>query len=116
LRSSHGCIRLFPEDIELLYELVRPGVKVTVVNQPFVFGWHDGELHMQAFDVLEDDPRDWQKAQRRLLSRGVAAKIQKDLQTRGATIDWEAVSRFSHEAGSGAGTGSGTDAGRDSPP
>ena len=96
LRSSHGCIRLFPEDIELLYELVRPGVKVTVVNQPFVFGWHDGELHMQAFDVLEDDPRDWQKAQRRLLSRGVAAKIQKDLQARGATIDWEAVSRFSH--------------------
>jgi len=96
LRSSHGCIRLFPEDIELLYEMVRSGVKVTVVNQPFIFGWHEGELHMQAFDVLEDDPRDWQKAQRRLLSRGVAAKIQKDLQARGASMDWEAVSRFSH--------------------
>lgn len=96
LRSSHGCIRLFPEDVELLYGMVRPGVKVTVVNQPFVFGWHEGELHMQAFDVLEDDPRDWQKAQRRLLSRGVAAKIQKDLQARGASMDWDAVSRFSH--------------------
>lgn len=96
LRSSHGCIRMFPEDVELLYDLVRNGTRVTVVNQPFVFGWHEGELHMQAFDVLEDDPRDWQKAQRRLLSRGVAAKIQQELQARGGSIDWEAVSRFSH--------------------
>lgn len=96
LRSSHGCIRLFPEDVEFLYELVRPGVKVTVVNQPFVFGWHAGQLHMQAFDVLEDDPRDWKKAQQRLLSRSVASKIQNDLKARGASIDWSAVSRFSH--------------------
>jgi L,D-transpeptidase ErfK/SrfK len=96
LRSSHGCIRLFPEDVEFLYELIRPGVKVTVVNQPFVFGWHAGQLYMQAFDVLEDDPRDWKKAQQKLLSRGVAAKIQRDLKARGASIDWQAVSRFSH--------------------
>ena len=33
LRSSAGCIRMFPEDVELLYELVKPGVAVTVVNQ-----------------------------------------------------------------------------------
>ena len=97
LRSSHGCIRLFPEDVEFLYELVRPGTPVTVVNQPFVFGWHQGQLLMQAFDVLEDDPRDWKKAQQKLLSRGVAAKIQRELKSRGASIDWAAVSRFSHE-------------------
>jgi L,D-transpeptidase ErfK/SrfK len=96
LRSSHGCIRLFPEDVEFLYELVRPGIKVTVVNQPFVFGWHAGQLHMQAFDVLEDDPRDWKKAQQKLLSRSLAKKIQGELKTRGTQIDWEAVSRFSH--------------------
>jgi len=95
LRSSHGCIRLFPEDVELLYELVRPQVKVTVVNQPFVFGWHDGQLHMQAFEVLEDDPRDWKKAQQRLTSRSVGLKIQTDLKRRGVSIDWGSVSRVS---------------------
>jgi len=97
LRSSHGCIRLFPEDVEFLYDLVRPGTKVTVVNQPFVFGWHDGQLHMQAFNVLEDDPRDWQKAQRKLISRNLAAKVQKELQAKVMSIDWEVVSRFSLE-------------------
>ena len=62
LRSSHGCIRLYPEDIAQLFEMVPIGTQVRVVNQPFVFGWHDGQLYMQAFDVLEDDTRDWKKA------------------------------------------------------
>lgn len=96
LRSSHGCIRMFPEDVEFLYELVRPGTRVTVVNQPFVFGWHGDQLLMQAFNVLEDDPRDWKKAQRKLLSRSLAARIQKELKARGRSIDWEAVSRLAH--------------------
>ncbi|MCS6947211.1 MAG: L,D-transpeptidase family protein, partial [Steroidobacteraceae bacterium] len=43
LRSSHGCIRLYPEDIEPLFDMVPNGTKVTVVNQPFVFGWHNNE-------------------------------------------------------------------------
>ena len=59
LRSSHGCIRLYPEDIEQFYDLVPIGTQVRVVNQPFVFGWRDAQLYMQPFDVLEDDTRDW---------------------------------------------------------
>lgn len=97
LRSSHGCIRLFPEDVELLYELVKPGEKVTVVNQPFVFGWRGDTLHLQAFDVLEDDPRDWNKAARRLLSRTVAQQIEQKLRAKGEQMDWDAVQRLGRD-------------------
>jgi len=97
LRSSHGCIRLFPEDVELLYELVKPGEKVTVVNQPFVFGWRGDALHLQAFDVLEDDPRDWNKATRKLLSRTFARELEKKLQERNQQIDWDAVQRLGRD-------------------
>ena len=97
LRSSHGCIRLFPEDVELLYELVKPGEKVTVVNQPFVFGWRGDALHLQAFDVLEDDPRDWNKATRKLLSRTFARELEKKLQERNQHIDWDAVQRLGRD-------------------
>ncbi len=62
LRSSHGCIRLYPEDVEQLYKMMNTGTVVTVVNQPFVFGWHQDQLYLQAFDVLEDDKRDWSKS------------------------------------------------------
>lgn len=97
LRSSHGCIRLFPEDVELLYELVKPGEKVTVVNQPFVFGWRGDALHLQAFDVLEDDPRDWTKATKKLLSRTFARELEKKLQERNERIDWDAVQRLGRD-------------------
>jgi L,D-transpeptidase ErfK/SrfK len=41
-RSSHGCIRLFPEDIVNLYAMVHKGTRVVIVNQPVkvaVRGW-----------------------------------------------------------------------------
>lgn len=97
LRSSHGCIRLFPEDVEFIYEMVQVGDKVTVVNQPFVFGWHDEQLYLQAYDVLEDDPRDWQKAQKKLISRSLAQRIQAQLKSRAEAINWEAVAKLAHE-------------------
>jgi L,D-transpeptidase ErfK/SrfK len=47
-RVSSGCIRMYPEDVEELYDLVQVGTKVTVVDQPFKFGWIDGQLFMEA--------------------------------------------------------------------
>ncbi len=97
LRSSHGCVRLYPEDVESIYEMVGIGEKVTVVNQPFVFGWHNGQLYLQAFDVLEDDPRDWDKAQKNLLSRSLAKRIQAELKARNESVNWELVSQLGHD-------------------
>src|SRR5690349_9734311 len=97
LRSSHGCIRLYPEDIAVLFEMAPVGTPVRVVNQPFVFGWHEGALHIQAFDVLEDDPRDWKKAQAKLLNKAMADRIQQELKARKEKIDWDAVAKLSKE-------------------
>jgi L,D-transpeptidase ErfK/SrfK len=97
LRSSHGCIRLYPEDIAQLFEMVPIGTQVRVVNQPFVFGWHDGQLYMQAFDVLEDDTRDWKKAPKKLLSKALATNIQKQLKAHDEQVNWDEVSTLSHD-------------------
>ena len=97
LRSSHGCIRLYPEDIEQLYQRVPLGTKVTVVNQPFVFGWHQGQLHLQAYTVLEDDPRDWKKAQKTLLAKSLSARLHKLIKESDASVDWTAVATVAHQ-------------------
>jgi L,D-transpeptidase ErfK/SrfK len=47
-RSSSGCIRMYPEDAEELFELAEIGTKVTVVDQPIKLEWIDGELFMEA--------------------------------------------------------------------
>ncbi len=97
LRSSHGCIRLYPEDIELLFNTAPIGTKVRVINEPFMFGWQNDKLYLQAFDVLEDDTRDWQKAQKKLVSRSLGADIRRELKKRGEEMNWDLVAAVAHD-------------------
>ncbi len=98
LRSSHGCIRLYPEDIEQFFNMVPIGTQVRVVNQPFPFGWRDNELYLQPYGELEDDTRDWNKAQKKLLTRELAARLQQDLKSHHEQINWSLVSALTHDA------------------
>lgn len=52
-RVSHGCIRLYPEDIAQLFALVPIGTPVQVVSQAVKIGWHGGELYVEAHPEAE---------------------------------------------------------------
>jgi hypothetical protein len=69
---------------------------VRVVNQPFVFGWYDDQLYLQAYTVLEDDARDWKNAQKKLLSHSLPGRIQSTLFAAGSAIDWQSVASVTH--------------------
>jgi len=47
MRVSHGCIRMYPEDIVTLYDAVPVDTPVHVVNQPVKTGWRDGVLYVE---------------------------------------------------------------------
>jgi len=96
LRSSHGCIRLYPEDIEQFFNIVPIDTQVRVVNQPFLFGWRDGQLYMQAYDVLEDDTRDWNNAQKKLLTKSLATRLQQQVKAHHEEVDWGLVTSLAH--------------------
>ncbi|MCG6870188.1 MAG: L,D-transpeptidase family protein [Gammaproteobacteria bacterium] len=53
MQVTHGCIRLFPEDIENLYEQVAVGTPVRIVDQPYKTGWHNGELYLEVHPPLD---------------------------------------------------------------
>ncbi len=55
MRVSHGCVRLYPENIEFLYPLVAVGETVTIENEPFQIGRLDGQIYFEAHEPLEDD-------------------------------------------------------------
>ena len=55
MRVSHGCVRLYPENIEILYTLVDIGEAVTIINEPYQFGQQDDTLYFEAHTPLEDD-------------------------------------------------------------
>src|ERR1700733_10385455 len=100
MRSSHGCMRLYPEDIAVFYDLIPIGTKVTVVNQPYLFGWLDGTLYLQAYAVMEDDSRDWNSNRKRLLSNLLnpkqRQKIGQRIEGQDKDIDWQRVGDLAH--------------------
>lgn len=91
MRSSHGCIRFYPEDIAELYDKISVGTKVTVVNQPFVFGWRDGTMYIQAFPVMEDDKREHPKAADALLNTAISDAMWTKVKEHDVVIDLELV-------------------------
>lgn len=45
-RSSHGCIRMYPEDIEVLFDLVKEGTRVRIIDKPYIVGWRRDKLYL----------------------------------------------------------------------
>ncbi len=92
MRVSHGCIQLYPEDIAPLYEQVKVGAPVHVVNQPMLAGWYENMLYLDAHPPLQDDGRNWRKGVRPLLKaeavKGGAGKGGR------AAVDWDRVSQL----------------------
>jgi L,D-transpeptidase ErfK/SrfK len=59
MRVTHGCVRMFPEDIEALYKSVPTGTPVNIVNQPVKIGWTaDGTLYLESHPALMESSVD----------------------------------------------------------
>lgn len=102
MRASHGCIRLYPEDISRLFESVPLNTPVTVVNQPYLLGWEDDVLFVQAYGPLEDDERNWEHGPVALRKKGARSKspLWKRIVAADAHINWERAREVSHKADS----------------
>ena len=46
-KASHGCIRLYPEDIPLLFQLVPNKTKVTIIRQPVKVGVSNNSVYLE---------------------------------------------------------------------
>ncbi|TDJ19733.1 MAG: LysM peptidoglycan-binding domain-containing protein [Gammaproteobacteria bacterium] len=54
MRVSHGCVRLYPEDIARLFPEVPLGTRVRIINEPYLTGWRDGRLYLDAHKPLSE--------------------------------------------------------------
>lgn len=84
LRATNGCLRLYPEDVEKLYQAVPARTPVHIVNQPYLIGRAGGMLYLQAYAPQEElDAADVRK---RLFAR--LKDIEKKERLR---VDWKRV-------------------------
>ena len=50
---THGCIRMYPEDVAALFALIPVGTKVRLVNRPVKVAWVDGQLFLEAHPPVD---------------------------------------------------------------
>jgi L,D-transpeptidase ErfK/SrfK len=48
LAVTHGCIRMYPDDVAALFPLIPVGTPVRLINEPVKVAWVDGELLLEA--------------------------------------------------------------------
>jgi L,D-transpeptidase ErfK/SrfK len=53
MRVTHGCIRMFPEDIDYLFGRVDVNTVVRIINEPVKVGWDGDELVIEVHNTLE---------------------------------------------------------------
>ncbi|MEI6066920.1 MAG: L,D-transpeptidase family protein, partial [Methylococcaceae bacterium] len=57
MQITHGCVRMYPEDIETLYRSVPVGTPVYIVKQPIKVGWLNNTLYVEAHPDLEGEEK-----------------------------------------------------------
>jgi L,D-transpeptidase ErfK/SrfK len=83
MQVSHGCVQLYPEDIESLFNKVDVGTPVLIIHQPYLAAWDNDMLYLEAHPPLEK----WQK-QHTQLQTELKNQLKKMAAERHAKVDW----------------------------
>lgn len=93
LRVSHGCVRLYPEDIASLFPKVPLGTQVRIINEPYLAGWRDGRLYLEAHKPLAEDAKRW-NGSLQAMEKAVGDRLAGS----SAEVDWEKARKVAREA------------------
>lgn len=88
MRVTHGCMRLYPEDIERVFQTVPVGTSVRIVNQPYKVGVSGNHLLVEVHPALEEDVNSGKYAEEftHVMSQMVPLSTSHDI-----SIDWDAL-------------------------
>ncbi len=92
MQVTHGCIRMYPEDIEWLFPQVAVDTSVRIVNQPYKFGWLGDELFLEVHPALERKESVQEQGMTTLMRQYVKAT-----QEQNAEVDWQRVTEVFEE-------------------
>ena len=91
-RTSSGCIRMFPEDVQYLFELVPVGSPVTVVYQTVKTRWINGELFLEVQPDFEQiDQLEFEEPMTERPPEGLIQRVGQMAGNRKNEVNWELV-------------------------
>jgi len=88
-RVSHGCIRLFPKDIEALFWNIDIGAPVRIMNEPVKFGFKNGEVLMESHRPLSERKDEFEASKSEIVRKALYSHHFQDLNVSWKKIDEE---------------------------
>ena len=82
---THGCIRMYPEDVAALFPIIPVGTKVRLINEPVKVAFVGGELLMEAHPPVDDEGQNTTDPNMELLSQ----KLDQALGNTTTAINWD---------------------------
>jgi L,D-transpeptidase ErfK/SrfK len=77
---SHGCIRCYPEHIQLLYPQIKTGTKLEIIYEPIKFGHKNGRVFVEVHpDVYGKIPNFFDFAMQKLNQLALARYVDRQL-------------------------------------
>ena len=100
MKVSHGCIRMYPEDVESLFDLVEVGTKVNIINEPIIVGWHNNDLYIEVHQLpaYASEKNTLENKDRRNLYPLATTMVQKVAGVNITEVDWQVVFKSVIEA------------------
>ena len=100
MKVSHGCIRMYPEDVESLFDLVEVGTKVIIINQPIKVGWYNNDLYIEVHQLpaYASEKNTLENKDRRTLYPLATSMVQKIAGISITEVDWQVVFKSVIEA------------------
>lgn len=86
MQISHGCVQLYPEDIEVLFKHAAVGMPVRIVHQPYLTAWDQDMLYLEANEPLSKWAKDKPRLKKQLLKQLQQISAEKQVD-----IDWDRV-------------------------
>ncbi len=89
MQISHGCVQMYPEDIEVLFKKATVGMPVRIIHQPYLTAWHQDMLYLEAHEPL---PK-WAKEKAKL-KKQVVKQLHDISAKKSVDVDWDKVERI----------------------
>lgn len=86
MQISHGCVQMYPEDVEVLFNKASVGTQVRIINQPYLTAWHDNMLYLEA-----NEPIGSLGFSASRLKKQAVKELRKLAKYHRVTVDWDKV-------------------------
>ncbi|MBF0358893.1 MAG: L,D-transpeptidase family protein [Magnetococcales bacterium] len=93
-RVSHGCIRLYPEDVKTFFANAKIGSKVRLVHEPVKAGWRSDKLFIEVYPIFAEEVGANREAKLSALATSVVGKALERRPDLVVQVDWSEVDRF----------------------